>query len=220
MVASAEGGTNGTARQRAGARPAEVRGGVPDHQRGRGRARRRAARAALLGEQVPAGPPAQARRRAALLPARGRRPAAPDPLPPLRGRLHHQGRAEAAQGAQAPGRARRSTTTAATDELALPGHAAPRRRPRPRRRRRPRAGGAPASAAAARGAGRLAHGPESRHRLTALSGGRPAGYNGAATTGRSVAQPGSASVWGTGGRRFESGRSDQKSKATFDSWPN
>ena len=116
-------------------------GRVPHHQRGRRRARRGPARAALLGEQVRAGPPAQARRRAALLPARGRRPAAPDPQPALRRGLHHQGRAEAAARAAHP-----------------PGPATSRRRPR-----RPRLPRPPAARAAPRAAS-----PEVKRRLAAL----------------------------------------------------
>ena len=45
--------------------------------------------------QVRPGEAAEARRRPALLPARGRRAAAPDPQPALRRRLHDQGRAAA-----------------------------------------------------------------------------------------------------------------------------
>ena len=186
------------------------------------RARRGAARAALLGEQVPPGPAAQARRRPALLPARGRRAAAPDPLPAVRGRLHHQGRAEAAQGAAPPGargRQRRRREAVQRSRLepsppigrpwscGLARAAAGARRPR-----RPRCASACTTCAPSwRRCARCC--ARSSNELGELSPAASRAIVAAVTAHRrrSVAQPGSASVWGTGGRRFESCRSDQLS---------
>ena len=86
----------------------QVGGGLPDNRRGGERSRAAGARAALLGDQVPADQAAEAARRAAILPAGGRGAATPDPQPALHRRLHHQGRATAAAGrrGESPGAAR------------------------------------------------------------------------------------------------------------------
>ncbi|CAA9211778.1 MAG: Transcriptional regulator PA2737, MerR family, partial [uncultured Craurococcus sp.] len=82
---------------------------LPHHQRGGGRPAHPAARPPLLGDEIPPAQAVEARRRAALLPARGYRPAAPHCRPALHPGLHHQGRAAAA----ARGRARRGGAAAA-----------------------------------------------------------------------------------------------------------
>src|SRR5262249_27510145 len=68
---------------------------IPDDQRGRPGSRRAPACAALLGDALHPDPAAEARRRAALLPTRGRGPAAPDSRAAVRRGLYDQGRAEA-----------------------------------------------------------------------------------------------------------------------------
>ena len=115
--------------------------------------------------------------------------------------------ATAAERAEAEAEAARVGTEAATPELPMPGLARAAAPPRPQAARAARRC---RGRAAARGADRARCGAGGVARAAAtepaLRLDRPAARP---VHGRSVAQPGSASVWGTGGRGFESRRSDQ-----------
>ena len=204
---------SGSGRPAAGRQPDEPRRArqegaerLPHHQRGRRRAAHPAARAALLGDQVPAGQAAEARRRPALLPARTTSAAAPHLGPALHPGLHDQGRA-------APVARGRRPSCPTTSRPPRP-PSAPRPRPsgpsRPRcpasRRRHRRASEPGDTDEVARPARRCC----ALHWMSWSRCGRCSIRAAAAKTqaGRSVAQPGSASVWGTEGRGFESRRSD------------
>ena len=85
-------------------RPATEEGAerLPHDQRGGGRTSHPAACAALLGDEIPAGEAAEARRRSALLPARRHLPAAADFGSAVHSRLYDQGRAAPAARGRRP----------------------------------------------------------------------------------------------------------------------
>ena len=178
---------------------------VPHDQRGRRRSAHPAARAALLGDQVPAGEAAEARRRPALLPARRYRAAAPDFRSAVYPGLYDQGRAApAARGRRqlsddippaAPDEREEAEAEAAQAnlELPIPGIARPAGGQGPHA---PRTGGR----TAARGADAHAAGIGSAARPAALSLPLPHRL-GAQAARRAAAGAGAGMRFGPRGRR-------------------